>query len=115
MFGVSGAELMVVLLVGLIVLGPDRLPVVARKAGQVLGDLRRMSSGFEAEMRTALFEAEQPDRYRRPSTPVETTEANESTESPDPGSDASGNRADGAAPDHAPRPSPPDEPSRPAS
>lgn len=56
---------MVILLVGLIVLGPDRLPVVARKAGQVLSDLRRVSSGFEAEVRTAMFEAEHPDRYRR--------------------------------------------------
>lgn len=68
MFGVSGAELMVILLVGLIVLGPDRLPVVARKAGEVLGDLRRVSSGFEAEVRTALFEAENPDRYRSGTT-----------------------------------------------
>lgn len=60
---------MVILLVGLIVLGPDRLPVVARKAGQVLGDLRRVSSGFEAEVRTALYEAEHPERYR-PSAPT---------------------------------------------
>lgn len=64
MFGVSGAELLVILLAGLIVLGPDRLPEVARKAGKALGDLRRMSSGFEAEVRTALFEAEQPERYK---------------------------------------------------
>ena len=64
MFGVSGPELLVILLVGFVVLGPDRLPVVARKAGQMFGELKRMSSGFEAEMRTALFEAENPERYR---------------------------------------------------
>ena len=68
MFGVSGPELLVILLVGLIVLGPDRLPVVARKAGQMFGEIKRVSSGFEAEVRTALFEAEDPERYR-PRTP----------------------------------------------
>lgn len=56
MFGISGAELIVILLVALVVLGPDRLPVVARKAGQLLGDLRRVSAGFEAEMRSAMYE-----------------------------------------------------------
>lgn len=74
MFGISGAELMVVLLLALIVLGPDRLPTVARKAGQVIGELRKVSSGFEAEMRTAMFEADNPERYR-PSSPIDTSEA----------------------------------------
>jgi Sec-independent protein translocase protein TatA len=56
MFGISGAELMVVLLAALVILGPDRLPVVARKAGQVMGELRKVSAGFEAEMRSAMYE-----------------------------------------------------------
>lgn len=60
MFGISGAEVVIILLVALIVLGPDRLPEVARKAGQILGELRKVSAGFEAEMRTAMFEAERP-------------------------------------------------------
>lgn len=60
---------MVILVVALIVLGPDRLPAAARKAGELLGDLRRVSSGFEAEVRTAIYEAEDPERYRRPASP----------------------------------------------
>jgi Tat protein translocase TatB subunit len=66
MFGISGAEVMVILLVALVVLGPDRLPVVARKAGQVLGELRKVSAGFEAEMRTAMFESERPPQHPPP-------------------------------------------------
>jgi sec-independent protein translocase protein TatB len=65
-FGISGAEMIIILLVGLIVLGPDRLPEVARKAGQVLGEMRKVSAGFEAEMRTAMFEAERPTPHPQP-------------------------------------------------
>lgn len=56
MFNVGGAELLVILLVALLVLGPNKLPDAARQVGRALGELRRMSSGFQAEMRDALRE-----------------------------------------------------------
>lgn len=56
MFNVSGSELVIILLVALIVLGPDKLPDAIRKAGRVYGELRRMSTGFQAEIREALDE-----------------------------------------------------------
>jgi sec-independent protein translocase protein TatB len=55
-FNVGGAELLVILLVALLVLGPNKLPDAARQVGRALGELRRMSSGFQAEMRDALRE-----------------------------------------------------------
>jgi sec-independent protein translocase protein TatB len=55
-FGVSGVEFMVILLVALIVLGPEKLPDAVRKTGRVVGELRRMSNGFQAELRDALDE-----------------------------------------------------------
>jgi sec-independent protein translocase protein TatB len=58
MFNVGGGELIVILLVALIVLGPQRLPGAARQVGKVLGDLRRVSSGFQNELRHAFDEAE---------------------------------------------------------
>ena len=64
MFGISGAEVMVILLAALVVLGPDRLPVVARRAGQIMGELRKVSSGFEAEMRSAMYEQPSPPPAR---------------------------------------------------
>lgn len=48
--------MLVILLVALLVLGPNKLPGAARQVGKVLGELRRMSSGFQAEMRDAMRE-----------------------------------------------------------
>jgi sec-independent protein translocase protein TatB len=48
----------VILLLALIVLGPQRLPEAARKLGHVIGEVRRMASGFQSEMRSALDEAD---------------------------------------------------------
>ena len=56
MFNVTGGELVIILLVALIVLGPDKLPDAIRKVGRVYGELRRMSQGFQSEIRDALDE-----------------------------------------------------------
>ncbi len=56
MFNTSGTELLVILLVALIVLGPEKLPEAARKLGGFMRELRRMSAGFQAEVRDALRE-----------------------------------------------------------
>ena len=47
MFNIGGGEVLVILLLALIVLGPQRLPEAARQVGKVMGELRRMSSGFQ--------------------------------------------------------------------
>jgi Tat protein translocase TatB subunit len=49
-------EVLVILVVALLVLGPDKLPGAARQAGRWLGELRRLSSGFQSELRDALQE-----------------------------------------------------------
>jgi Tat protein translocase TatB subunit len=54
MGSVGAPEILVILLVALLVLGPERLPEAARRAGQVLAEVRRMSSGFQAELRDAI-------------------------------------------------------------
>lgn len=56
MFNVGGGEVFVILVVALIVLGPTKLPEVARTVGKVMGELRRMSSGFQNELRNAMDE-----------------------------------------------------------
>jgi sec-independent protein translocase protein TatB len=60
MFNVGAGELLVILLIALIVLGPDKLPETARKIGNVMGELKRMSSGFQNEMRSAMNEVTRP-------------------------------------------------------
>lgn len=58
MLNVGAPELLVILVVALLVLGPERLPGAARQVGKVVGDLRRMSAGFQAEIRDAIAEGE---------------------------------------------------------
>ncbi len=59
MFGIGGPELLLILLIALIVLGPERMPKVARDIGRVMGDLRRTSDELRSEFLNAdkLLEA----------------------------------------------------------
>lgn len=49
MLGIGAEEFLLVLIVALLVLGPERLPRVARDIGRVVGDLRRTSDEFREE------------------------------------------------------------------
>lgn len=49
---------MAILALALIVLGPQRLPEAVRTVGRVVGELRRISSGFQEELRNALDDSE---------------------------------------------------------
>ncbi|MGH9135825.1 MAG: Sec-independent protein translocase protein TatB [Acidimicrobiales bacterium] len=67
MFNIGGGELLVIMLLALIVLGPQRLPDAARQVGKAMGELRRLSSGFQSELKQALDETA-PTTPRRVST-----------------------------------------------
>lgn len=54
MFNVGGPEILVILLVALVVLGPEQLPKAMRTFGNVMGEIRKVSSGFQSEMRNAM-------------------------------------------------------------
>ncbi|CAB4641404.1 unannotated protein [freshwater metagenome] len=54
MFNVGGGEIVVILLLALLLLGPEKLPETARKVGKFLAEVRRVTSGFEEEVRTAM-------------------------------------------------------------
>src|SRR2546430_15378519 len=49
MFGVGPEELVLILIIALIVLGPERMPKVARAIGRVVGDLQRTSDQLREE------------------------------------------------------------------
>jgi sec-independent protein translocase protein TatB len=55
-FNITGGEIVILLLLALIVLGPDKLPDFIRRAGRVYGELKKMSSGFQSEFRQAIDE-----------------------------------------------------------
>ena len=47
----SPAKLLVVLVVAIVVLGPDKLPKVARQVGSLWGDFRRLRERLESDVR----------------------------------------------------------------
>ncbi|MHB8682650.1 MAG: Sec-independent protein translocase subunit TatA/TatB [Acidimicrobiales bacterium] len=51
MLSLSPAKILVVLVVALIVLGPEKLPGMARQIGAAWGDLRRLRTRLESEVR----------------------------------------------------------------
>ncbi|MCM3923627.1 Sec-independent protein translocase protein TatB [Frankia sp. AiPs1] len=52
--GVGWGEVVVLLLIGLFVFGPDRLPKAARDAGRMLRQLRQMANGMRNDLRSEL-------------------------------------------------------------
>lgn len=57
MFDISFAELMIIAVVGLLVIGPDKLPQVARTVGAFMGRLQRYVTQVKEEVnREARFE-----------------------------------------------------------
>ena len=88
MFGIGMTELLVILAIGLLVLGPKRLPGLARSLGRGLAEFRRASTDLRREFLDVAEEAriEPPDADQRPG---ETPEPN--AEKPTPPSPATGN------------------------
>lgn len=54
MLNVGGWEVLIIFLVALLVLGPERLPDAAKQAGRVFREFRRISSGFQRELNEAM-------------------------------------------------------------
>jgi sec-independent protein translocase protein TatB len=55
-FNLKGSEIVFLLLIALVVLGPEKLPDAIRKFGRVYGELRKMANGFQGELRQAFDE-----------------------------------------------------------
>ena len=56
MFNLQGSEIIVILLLALVVLGTEKLPDAIRKFTQAYAEFRKMSSGFQSELKSALDE-----------------------------------------------------------
>ncbi len=60
-FNIGGSEMLVIFLIALVALGPEKLPKAARQAGNFMAQVRRMSDGFRDEMRRAMDEVVDTD------------------------------------------------------
>lgn len=67
MFGIGMPELLVILTVALIVLGPKRLPELARTLGRAMAEFRKATSGLTQEIESARSMLE--EEARRASEP----------------------------------------------
>lgn len=52
----SGSEIIFIMLLALVVLGPEKLPEIMRRAGRAYGEFKRMSSSFQDEFRAQIDE-----------------------------------------------------------
>ncbi len=61
MFGIGSTEMLVILVVALLVLGPKNLPGIARTIGKAMGEFRKVSTDFQRTINAevALEEREQ--------------------------------------------------------
>lgn len=60
MFGIGSTELLLILVVALIVLGPKNLPKIANTLGKAMGQFQRASRDFQRSINTEIaFEEEQ--------------------------------------------------------
>jgi sec-independent protein translocase protein TatA len=71
MFGIGMTELMVILAIALVVLGPKKLPEIARSLGRGLAEFRRASS----DMRREFLDVSEETRPLPPETPASNAEA----------------------------------------
>jgi Tat protein translocase TatB subunit len=66
MFGINPFELMIILMVGLIVVGPKRLPEIGRTIGRAFSEIRRVQDEIRDTVR---FDLEDDDDEGPPSYP----------------------------------------------
>lgn len=58
MFDIGASELLLIVVVAVVVIGPKDLPLALRTAGRWIGKIRRVSGHFRAGVETMIREAE---------------------------------------------------------
>ncbi len=76
MFGMSFSEIAIIAIVALVILGPEKLPEVARTAGKFLRQVRQLSTTFRD---TIMMEAELHEEKQRKKNPASTPTAHSTT------------------------------------
>jgi Tat protein translocase TatB subunit len=94
MFGIGMTELVVIFAIALLVLGPKRLPSMARSLGRTLAEFRRASTDLRREFLEVAEDTRiEPPPFPDPGKAQASAKPEAGTETPaDPGVDADGER-----------------------
>lgn len=65
MFGIGSTELLVILLVALIVLGPKSLAGVSRSLGRAMGEFRKVSNDFQRTLNVEAAQEEAREKMKK--------------------------------------------------
>ena len=109
MFNLQGSEIIFILLLALVILGPEKLPGAIRRFTRTYAELRKMGTGFQNELKSALDEPmrevrETADLLRDTADPAKNAAGAESPNGVHPS--RNGSTPNGTAPPSASLPAP---------
>jgi sec-independent protein translocase protein TatB len=64
-FGVGGSEMLVIIVVAVLVIGPKDMPMALRTAGRWMAKMRKMSTHFRTGLDAMIREAEMEDMEKK--------------------------------------------------
>lgn len=87
MFGIGGFEFFLILIFGFLIVGPDRLPALAKTIGQAINKFRGAQEEMNKVIKTEVYDPDSKDPFKNP------LEALEKAADPSRGSRSSSSKA----------------------
>jgi sec-independent protein translocase protein TatB len=70
MFGMSGTELIIILILALLLLGPDKLPEMAKLVGKTMREFQKTTDDVRSTVQRELYKLEQQGDSPEPPAPA---------------------------------------------